>query len=422
MERRRIQHATVLTLAATLLLSCTGSTDESATTTIPTTTTIAPQRVQANGVLTFGLLLPESNPTLGEGLIGAANVAIQRINEAGGVLGRQVQVVAEDEGLDPGAASASIAALVDPTRRVDAVIGPASSLTALNDLDALVTAGIVSCSPTATALALDDYPDERLFFRTVPSDSLQAVAIADLAERTGVSDVSIVYVDDAYGRPFAEAVDAALTVGSRSVSSIRTFGFMRSDGDLADLANTVATSGAPVVIVLAGSDDGAAFLEALDDTEFDSLTDVIVNDSMRDAGVAQRIEGLDADLRARVRGVGPQAQSNDPERPFDPPGPFAAQAFDCVNLIALAAYSVDSDDPAVFASQIPALTVGGRVCTTFASCIELLDQGLDINYNGPDGITELLVAGEPSRARFDIFSFDETGRAAVNESQLATQR
>ena len=169
-------------------------------------------------------------------MIDAANIAVDRINDAGGVLGRNVRVVEQDEGLGDGTAAASIAALIESTPSVDAVIGPSSSLVALSQLDTLVAAGIPSCSPTATALALDDFPDERLFFRTVPSDSLQAVAAADLAERTGVQDVAVVYIDDAYGRPFAAAVEDALAVGTRSVSRVETYGFVRADGDLADKA------------------------------------------------------------------------------------------------------------------------------------------------------------------------------------------
>ena len=38
--------------------------------------------------------------------------------------------------------------------------------------------GLVACSPTAAAMALDDFPDRGLFVRTIPSDSLQAAAIA----------------------------------------------------------------------------------------------------------------------------------------------------------------------------------------------------------------------------------------------------
>jgi branched-chain amino acid transport system substrate-binding protein len=415
--RRHAVAALVLATAA-----CTPGSDATPETTQPAITTTIPAFEQSDGILTIGLLLPSANPTLGQGLIDAAKIAVDRINEAGGVLGRDVRVIEQDEGLSSSTAATSIAALLASNFHVDAVIGPSSSLTALSELHTLVAAGIPACSPTATALALDDFPDERLFFRTVPSDSLQAVAAADLAERTGVQDVAVVYIDDAYGRPFANAVEEALAAGNRSVSGVETYGFVRTDGDLANKAQEVSDSGARVVIMLAGSDDGAAFLEALDDTNFGSITDIIVNDTMRNPSIAQRVEALDPALRALVRGVAPQAQSSDEDRPFDPPGLFAAQAFDCVNLIALAAYSVNSDDPAEFASQIPALTVGGRVCVSFEACSSLLDEPLDINYNGPDGITELLVVGDPSRARFDVFSFDDTGRAEFDQALVVTRR
>jgi len=413
-------------VASVALAACSsGGGDVTPPTTQPAPETTVVVEQESDGILTIGLLLPTSDPTLGEGLINAATDAVERINNTGGVLGRQVRIVERDEGLGDGTAAASIASMLDSSDRVDAVIGPSSSLTALSDLDTLVNAGVATCSPTATALALDDFPDNRLFFRTAPSDSLQAVAIADLAERTGVQDVAVVSVDDAYGRPFAAAVESALTGGTRSVRNVQQFSFVRSDGDLASKARDVADSNVRVVILLAGSDDGAAFLEALDDTDFGSIDTIIVNDALREPGITQRIEALDSALRPLIRGVAPQAQSSDPDRPFDPPGLFAAHAFDCVNLIALAAYAVDSDDPADFATQIPSLTVGGRVCTSFEACVELLDEPLDINYNGPDGITELLVVGDPARARFDVFSFDSTGRtvpAEPSSALIATQR
>jgi branched-chain amino acid transport system substrate-binding protein len=376
---------------------------------------MTPQR-SGDRQLTIGLLLPSSDPIMGQGLIEASNIAVERINEAGGVLGRPVRIVEQDEGLgDSGAAG--VAALLANDPQIDAVVGPASSLTALNELDALVSAGVMSCSPTATALALDDFPDNELFFRTAPSDSLQALAIADLAQRTGVQNIAVAHVDDAYGRPFAGAVSDALSEGTRTVT---TYPFIRGDG-IEAVAQDVVESGARVVVVLAGSDDGTAFLEALSRTNFGSLIDVIVNDPLRDPAGAQRLEALDPSLRDRVRGVAPQAQSTDEDRPFDPPGLFAANAFDCVNLIALAVALVDTDDPSVFSAQIPALTTRGRVCRSFEECKQLLDENLNINYNGPDGITELLVVGHPARARFDVFAFDETGRGVFEQSIIASR-
>ena len=416
MSRPALRIVGVACVMATLAVACSGGDDSAPETPAAApTTTMTPQR-SGDRQLTIGLLLPSSDPIMGQGLIEASNIAVERINEAGGVLGRPVRIVEQDEGLgDSGAAG--VAALLANDPQIDAVVGPASSLTALNELDALVSAGVMSCSPTATALALDDFPDNELFFRTAPSDSLQARAIADLAQRTGVQNIAVAHVDDAYGRPFAGAVSDALSEGTRTVT---TYPFIRGDG-IEAVAQDVVESGARVVVVLAGSDDGTAFLEALSRTNFGSLIDVIVNDPLRDPAGAQRLEALDPSLRDRVRGVAPQAQSTDEDRPFDPPGLFAANAFDCVNLIALAVALVDTDDPSVFSAQIPALTTRGRVCRSFEECSELLDESLNINYNGPDGITELLVVGHPARARFDVFAIDETGRGVFEQSIIASR-
>ena len=416
MSRPALRIVGVACVMATLAVACTGGSDSAPSSTVPTpATTITPQR-SGDDQLTIGLLLPSSDPIMGQGLIEASNIAVERINAAGGVLGRPVRIVEQDEGLSDGG-SAGVAALLASDLQIDAVVGPTSSLTALNELDTLVSAGVMSCSPTATALALDDFPDDELFFRTAPSDSLQAQAIADLAQRTGVQNIAIAHVDDVYGRPFAGAVSDALSEGTRTVT---TYPFVRGDGTLEDIAQAVVESGARVVVVLAGSDDGTAFLEALTKTNFGSLIDIIVNDQFRNPAEAQRIEALDPSLRDRVRGVAPQAQSTDKDRPFDPPGLFAANAFDCVNLIALAVNLVGTDDPSVFATQIPALTTRGRVCRSFDECKRLLDESLNINYNGPDGITELLVVGRPARARFDVFAFDETGRGVFEQSIVAS--
>lgn len=401
-----------------LAAACTSGGGTTPPTTVPLTTVVVEPQPNVDGQLAIGLLLPITDPVLGQGLVDAAETAIGRINDAGGVLGQDVRVEIADEGTTDASARDGIAQLIES--EVDAIIGPSSSLIALSTLADLVSAGVLSCSPTASALALDEFPDNRLFFRTVPSDSLQAVAIADVAERTGFQDVAVVYVDDAFGRPFARAVEAALEEGSRSINTVETFPFVRSDGGLDELAFEVSRTEARVLIVLAGADDATAFLQSLSGTNFRALSEVIVNDAVRNPSTQQLIETLDPALRRNIQGVAPQAQSNDEQRPFDPPGIFAANAFDCVNLVSLAASLVKSDDAAVFKRQIPALTTGGRSCVAFDTCAALLEEGLDINYNGPDGITELLQVGDPARARFDTFTFDETGRAVYLTSIISS--
>lgn len=415
-RRPSTAHLAAAAVGVLTVVGCTGGGGSvaPATTTAPTTTTTTPPRT-GDSELKIGILLPTSDPVIGEPLIAAALDAVAQINETGGVLEQDVVTVVADEGATTAAASESIRMLI--AEDVDAIVGPASSLIALSTLDEIVSAGIVACSPTASALALDDFPDRDLFFRTIPSDSLQAEAIADRVESIGATMVGMVHVDDAYGRPFAEAVTQALR--SRRITVVETITFDERSDDLVAPAQAVVDSGAQVAVVLADGQDGTNFLSALDQVDNDPLVRVVVNDAMRNPPSPQVIQGLDPDLRDRILGVGPKAAPAEGES-YEPSGFYAVNAVDCVNLVALAAMQVDSDAPRDIAGQMAAVSAGGAPCASFADCASQRDQGFDFDYEGPSGLTELVVRrGDPRIARFQEFVFDETGRDVTTDTFTA---
>jgi branched-chain amino acid transport system substrate-binding protein len=266
-------------------------------------------------------------------------------------------------------------------------------------------------------MSLDGFPDEGLFFRTIPSDSLQAAAIAGAADQTGAQRVTIVHVDDSYGRPFAAAVEDSLQ--SEAIDVVDQIAFAASDDDLSGEARELARSDTQVVIVLADGDNGTRFLEALDDVDTSGLSTIVVNDAFRNPAAPQRIEGLGAELRSKIVGLAPHATSGDPANPYDPPGPYAVNAFDCVNLIALAAVRAGSDAPLDIAGQLAQVSVSGSACNTFVSCVETIESGLQIDYNGPSGVTDLQPrTGDPSQAIFDRFVFDDSGRDVLQRTEI----
>jgi branched-chain amino acid transport system substrate-binding protein len=406
----------VAVVFATTLAACSGGDESIVDETIAeTTSTTIRAQATGDGQLVIGALLPLTDTLLGEPMAAAVQTAVDRINAAGGVLDRRVRLVMEDEGSSAATATASIHALIDSD--VDAIIGPASSLIALSTLDELVAAGKVTCSPSASALALDDFPDNDLFFRTVPSDSLQARAIGAAADQTGAQRVTIVYVDDSYGRPFADAVIASLA--NEAIAVVDRIAFAADDDDLSDEAAILADSDTQVLILLANGEDGTRFLEALNNDDTSGLSTVVVNDAFRNPAAPQRIQRLDDELREKIVGIAPQADSGDSTAPFDPPGLFAANAFDCANLIALAAVRANSDASRDIARQIAQVSVSGSACETFAECTETFESELQIDYNGPTGVTDLLIrTGDPSRATFDRFTFDESGRDVLQRTVI----
>lgn len=406
-RRRRPSALLAGAIAVALAVSaCSGEDGGATPTTIAATTTTVQPSVETDGRLVIGVMVPSGDTLISEPMQAAVDTAIERINDAGGVLDRPVRIVVTDEGATSASATSAIQTLIDAN--VDAIVGPASSLVALGTLDEIVSAGKLACSPTASAMALDNFPDNGLFFRTVPSDSLQAQAIAQAADQTGAQRAALAFVDDAYGRGLADAVRAALQPSAISV--VDAIPFRADDDDFGDEVARLIDSDVQVAIVLANVDEGTRFLSELDAADTTGLSDIFVNDPMRNPTTPQRIQALDASLREKIVGLAPQAESEDPNAPFDPPGPFAANAYDCVNLIALAAVAAESDAPRAIADQIALVSSSGSPCTSFAKCVEATEQGLQINYNGPSGLTEIQARqGDPSRAIFDRFTYDESG-------------
>jgi branched-chain amino acid transport system substrate-binding protein len=388
---------------ALAVTACSGDDQQSTTTTstiAPTTTTISPR--PADGTLSIGAFLPRTGPgaALGGPMISAVESAVGQINVAGGVLGQRVELKVEDESAGTGLDELLAAG-------VDAIVGPASSTVALSQLgDALLpVTGVVTCSPTATALALDAYPDNKLFFRTVPSDSLEMVAIERRVERTGVDTVAVGYLDDPYGRGLKDAF--VQEIDERGLVTAQTpIGFEADQEELDGVAEELVAGGAGVIVVLGDADDGTRLLQAIDVATADiTPPQVMVNDAIRDG--RQAIQALTPGFRARLSGVGPVATTI---VDGGPEGFFTANAFDCVNLIALAAIQAGSDDPGEITKNMASVSVGGQVCTDFADCAERLAGGLSIDYSGYSGDVELsTTTGERTRAWFEAFGFDDEG-------------
>lgn len=393
-----------------MLAACSNS-----ATPTPTSDTVAPSTVSPSddGTLLLGAVLPRGGvaPELGDSMRAAVNLAVAQINAAGGVLGEPVQVVVQEEGATAADALVSVQTLVQ--QGVDAIIGPTSSLNLLGTLGIAVDNEVLTCSPTASALSLDGYPDNGLLLRTVPSDSLQATAIARVAEESGSSRAVVAYLDDAYGRPFADAVESALRANGTTVLGDAAF---VADADSIEAAvATVVAADAELVVVIADGTTGPALIAAVDEATDGSPLQYVVNDAVRrpDATATP----LSRELLSRITGVSPLAYPRSDEflaalRGTDPEatGLYAVNAYDCVNLVALAAQAAESDNPFTIAASAAGVSDGGQTCRDFSACVEVLRQGRNVDYDGPEGVIALGAEGGAVSATFERFGFDLNGR------------
>jgi ABC-type branched-subunit amino acid transport system substrate-binding protein len=173
---------------------------------------------EGDGVLKIGSLLPQTGDLafLGPPEFAGVELAIEDINAAGGVLGQPVEYSAGDSGDDKtDIANQTVERLL--SEDVDAIIGAAASGVTLNVIGTITGAGVVQFSPANTGVALTTEPDNGLYFRNAPPDSLQGPIIADLVVSDGAQSAYILARDDAYGNGLADVVEEVLAASGVEV-------------------------------------------------------------------------------------------------------------------------------------------------------------------------------------------------------------
>ncbi|HEY9392990.1 MAG TPA: ABC transporter substrate-binding protein, partial [Nocardioides sp.] len=207
---------------------------------------------KGDGTLTIGQLLPQTGSLafLGPPEFAGSDLAIQDINAAGGVLGKDVVSVVADSG-DTTSAIAPTEAdkLIDA--KSDVIVGTASSGVSMTVIDKIMSSGTVMFSPANTSTEFDegDFSKPDLYFRTAPSDILQGAVMANLLLEDKRTNVAILARQDAYGETLAEEIKANLEGAGSKVS---TTAFYSEDATSFDAQiNEVAGSGADAVVVVA---------------------------------------------------------------------------------------------------------------------------------------------------------------------------
>ena len=417
--------ALVIGIGASSLAACSSPSPVAIPDTpVSTASTVAP--AVDDNVFRLGVLLPSSGAgaSIGESELAGVRVAIDLARSDGGVDGQNVELAVRDEGADAVTAGVALQQLLDAN--VDAIIGPGSSTVAIAIAPTIVESGVAACSPSASALALDGYPDKNLFFRTIASDSLQAEAMAAVIEQTGETSASVAYVDDGYGRPFEAALEAALRARGITVSD--AVGYAVDDSEYATEAVRVANAGNGAIALIGDPDAGPRVLGSIAQAIGSQPRDIVVNDALRRPWSISLLASVSAASRERIVGVSPYVRTDDSSfmnsiiaQDANASGLFATQAFDCANLFMLAAQQTGSTLSSRLASVIPDISTGGSACASFAQCKRLIAANRNINYEGPSGRLALGSDGDVSTALFDEFSFDGTGRD-VSQRQIEVHR
>jgi branched-chain amino acid transport system substrate-binding protein len=138
----------------------------------------------------------------GQGFEKAVRLLVDQTNEAGGLLGRQIELVIEDDAGDPTQAALVAQRLVDA--KVVAVIGAYNSTATEPASEIYNEAGLLHITPSSTATRLTEKGFKR-FFRVCFLDDRQGLFAATFANNVlGVQNLGILHDNSTYAQGLAE--------------------------------------------------------------------------------------------------------------------------------------------------------------------------------------------------------------------------
>ena len=417
MRPTRAWRAASVLAAATLVLSaCGGGGDtETETESEPTASETAEESeapaASGDGELVVGTLLPQTGDLafLGPPEFAGVDLAVQEINDAGGVLGKPVKQVRADSGDgSPNIAPGETDNLL--SGGADAIVGAASSSVSLSVIDKITNAGVVQISPANTSTAFDTYDDKGLYFRTAPSDVLQGAVLANTLVEDGHQNVAILARQDSYGEALANQVEKVFTESGGNIVAKELY-----DAD-------VKSQTAPINAI-AAQDPDAVVLISFEEVKTmipDMITAGIGPDKKQvyftDGNTSNYGTGADGFPAGTLEGVkstypGPEVSNAFKDRllEVDPKlkdFTYGQESYDATILVALAAIAAGDDSGASIASQMQAVSAEGTKCTEFQECADMLENDEDIDYDGVSGPIEFNDTGSPSAATIGIYEFN----------------
>jgi branched-chain amino acid transport system substrate-binding protein len=198
--------------------------------------------------LKLGVAGPHSGDLASYGIptVKAAELVVKEINAKGGVLGKQVELVVEDDECKPEKATNTATKLA--SQKVAAVLGHICSGATKAALGVYKDAGIIAMSPSATNPALTQSGDYPNFFRTIASDDAQARLEVDFALDTlKLTKIAVLHDKGDYGKGLAEFAKSFLEKDPRA-KVVLYEGVTPGAVDYSAVVQKIKRSGAQAVI------------------------------------------------------------------------------------------------------------------------------------------------------------------------------
>jgi neutral amino acid transport system substrate-binding protein len=352
--------------------------------------------------IAIGVLTPLTGAGGVEGpsMLKAMQAAAAEVNAAGGPLGRKLRLIAEDDQTEPEAAVRAAHKLVD-IDKVPAIVGTWASGVTVAVAPVAQAAQVVEMS-TSGASRITEIQKKGFVYRTEPDDLLFGKAYAELALQRGWKTAAVLGLNVPFTASTVAAFRERFEQGGGKVLSFITYNAEQTSFKSETIQ---AFQGNPDFIHISGYEpDVTGILRAAFEANlkkpfvipsFAVSTATIANLGPAAEGLIMVAEGVDEKAGA--------FKSIEKLFPEDSYQPHPAQAYDMINLVALAIEAAKDASGAGINSKLKEVSgPAGTVVSSFAEGAKLLRNGQAINYNGASGPIDFDQNGNIVKSNFRV--------------------
>ncbi|HYM49429.1 MAG TPA: ABC transporter substrate-binding protein [Candidatus Limnocylindrales bacterium] len=343
-----------------------------------------------SGPVTMGVLscFTGNLASLGQAMLQGSQVAMKAINDAGGILGQQLQLQHADTQCDEADSVPALRKLL-ATSNLTAIIGPETQEIAA---DAPILTSAKVHDEFQGGSTLFDHNTNPWLWRDSPSDSQLSVAMALYAHKKGYKNQALLFYSDIAAQTFAAPLKAtSKKLGDNVVADITV-----APDQTSYRTQVQQIIAAKPDVIFTQTDAATAAVLFQNFKELDNLaipfigTDVTGGDDYLKAVTYP----VAHDHLISVYGTSVTGQAADEfTKQFNAvfgssqqPLANANYAYDSVVSVALAADQAQSIAGADINANMKKVTnPPGTQCYTYKTCLDLINKGTKINYDGASG-------------------------------------
>jgi branched-chain amino acid transport system substrate-binding protein len=279
------------------------------------------------------LPLTGSEATYGKDMLNAMNLAVDQINAKGGVLGKKLAIVSEDDGADPQMATAAANKLI--SEGIVAVVGSYTSGSVMPVMSIYNEKNLPYILPDANSTKIAEQNPGNTF-EINGTAFHQAQKAVELFKKLGVKNLAIIDQGDAYSADLENQTQKAWAAAGHQLVAHETTN--KGEQDFSSVVTDIKSKNADMVFWTAYYADGGMLIKQLRQAGYNG--DIVVGDGSCDPQLIS-ISGPASEgtyvLSPPTADVLPNAQKfvSDYKAKFNAnPGPYAPLSYDAINLLA----------------------------------------------------------------------------------------